>query len=234
MRGFVGVVSDEGSRHSQFWADLNVLQSPDGVEVMTSIGGPLALGRNCLVRRFLATDAQWLLMIDDDHTIPADFLLRLLQRPTVPILGSLYLTKRPPFQPALYGAPVRDAETGAIAFPCQLLAGDAALTGVQPVYAVGTSGLLVQRSVYETLADPWYELGQSDNVGEDLWFCHKAQQAGIPVHVDLESRLGHLAPFAIWPDVIDDQWVTSLRRDWLAVALDPARGPEAPVEMQVG
>jgi hypothetical protein len=232
MAGILGIVTDERAVNPQFWADLNVMECPEDVRIETSIGGPLALGRNMLVRRFLQSRADWLLMIDDDHAVPPGFLRHLLEQPTVPILASLYLTKRPPFQPSLYGPPVRDQKTGMPAFICVFLGDFPESHGIHPVYAAGASGMLVQRVVYETLSDPWYELGQSDHVGEDLWFAHKAQQAGFPVYVDLDSRLGHLAPFAIWPDVINEQWATSIRRDWCAVAIDPAvKGSQ---EMRVG
>lgn len=232
MHGIVGIVASETSRYTQLWADLNQMQAPDGVDIVTSYDGPLALARNALVRECLRTSAQWLLFIDDDHAVPADFLIRLMRRPVVPILGSLYLTRRPPFQPTIYGPPGLDLN-GQVSFECLFL-DDVPTTGVHPVYACGASGMLVQREVFEALPDPWFKLGAWDHVGEDMTFCHDAQQAGFSVHVDVESRLGHLAPFAVWPDVVDGQWATSVRRDWLAVALDPAKRLAPVTEMSVG
>lgn len=227
MTGFVGIVCAETARYSQFHADLHQLIAPEGIDIITSIGASdsaLSMSRNEIVRAFLKTDADWLLMIDDDHAIDPRFLVDLIRRqvgrPPVPILSSLYLTKKAPFQPTLYGKPY--VEGGRTWFP-GLFLDEFPTTGIVPVYATGASGQLVRRVVYETLPAPWYNLGQSDHLGEDMLFCHVAQQAGFPVHVDLEARLGHLAPFQIWPHVLNGQWITSIRRDTFAVAIDPPK-----------
>lgn len=227
MIGYIGLVAAETARFSQFHADMHRLLIPEGVDIITGIGpsdSALSMNRNSIVEAFLRDPAaEWLMMIDDDHTFDGRFLVDLLQRmrkrPSVPILSSLYLTKKAPFQPTIYGPPSFDA-SGRISFPCIFL-DELPTSGVVPVYASGASGQMVRRDVYETLPYPWYELGQSDHVGEDMWFCHKAQKAGFGVVVDLDARMGHLAPFQIWPHVYEDRWITSIRRDELAIALDP-------------
>lgn len=214
VTGVLGIICQEIARYAEFWEDLTALPRPDGVAVWTECKGSIAEARNALVRRFLASDAQWLVMVDDDHALPPDFLFRPR---THPIVASVYLTRMPPYVPTLYGPRLPDGSF-------EVLTLDEVPThGVVPVYAAGASGMFVTRAVYEAMPAPWYELGQSDHVGEDLWFCHKAQQLGIPVHVDLDTRLGHLAPFAIWPDVQGGQWVTSIRRDEVALTIGAAR-----------
>lgn len=232
MVGYIGIVSQETSRYSQFHADMQRLLVPEGIDVITSIGGTLGMGRNEIVTEFLKTDADWLMMIDDDHAVDGRFLVDLIHRHLnkvpAPILSSLYLTKKAPFQPTLYGPPRFD-EKGRISFPGMFL-DEFPTTGTANVYASGASGQMVRREVYEKLPYPWYELGCSDHVGEDMWFCHKAQQAGFPVVVDLEARLGHIAPFTIWPHVLNGEWITSIRRDELAIELDI---PRAEIGMNV-
>ncbi len=222
MRGIVGVVASEHGRTNQFWADLNKLLAPDGVDVVPSVGGTLGGGRQALAEHTLTTGADWLLMIDDDHHFSVDWLLKLINRPTVPILGSLYLDQSPPFTPRIYGPPDESLQFERLSLT------DFPTTGVHPVYAVGTSGMLIQRSVFEQLPSPWFRLGQFDHYGEDLAFCHAAQLAGIPVAVDVDSRLGHLSMMFVWPAVKDDQWVTSIQRHWWSTEVAPAARPTAP------
>lgn len=229
MKGIVGVIAQEGSRHTQFWADLNELHAPDGVETRIEWTGTIGQARSEIVRQFLETDAQWLVMLDDDHAIHPDFLRawlyrhdRKLNAPLPhPIVASLYLQRGLPFAPALYGPP-DSSLPGRMTFE-HLTLDQFPTSGIAPVYAAGASGMFVRRDVYEALRAPWYELGQSDNIGEDFWFCHKAQLAGIPVVVDLDARLGHFVTCAVWPEVHEGQWMTSIRRGSLGVLVDAAR-----------
>ena len=224
MTGIVGVVASEHGRTNHFWADLNKLLAPDGVDVVPSIGGTLGGGRQALVEHLFTTQAEWLLMIDDDHRISVDWLLRFLARPTQPILGSLYLDQSPPFTPRVYGPPDASMNFARMSLT------DLPTTGIHPVYAVGSSGLLIQRHVFEQMPSPWFTLGQFDHYGEDLAFCHQAQQAGIPVAVDVESRLGHAAMMDVWPAVKDGQWVTSIQRHWWSMDVPAAERPrESPM-----
>jgi hypothetical protein len=219
MRGIVGVVASEHGRTNHFWADLNKLLAPDGVDIVPVVGGTLGGGRQALCEHFLTTDAAWLAMIDDDHRFAPDWLLRLLARPTVPILGSLYLDQSPPFLPRVYHAPDEHLQFAGVSLT------ELPTTGVHPVYAVGSSGLLIQRHVFEQLPSPWFTLGQFDHYGEDLAFCHHAQQADIPVHVDVEAILGHVSMMTIWPSVQQGTWVTSIQRHWLAISIAAAERP---------
>ncbi len=234
MKGIVGIIGQEASRYTSFWGDLSMLESPDGVEQRIVYDGTLGMARNALVAQFLATDASWLVMIDDDHAIAPEYLRRWLKRHEtklnapvrLPIVASLYLTRGAPFATTLYGAPLQghhphtmDLERFSLKdFPTAGIV-DQTLDG-RKIYAAGASGLFVRRDVYERMPQPWYELGQSDNIGEDFWFCVKAQRLGIPVHVDLECRLGHLAPFAVWPDQENGEWVTSIRRGRVNIVID--------------
>jgi hypothetical protein len=230
MRGVVAVVAGESGRCNQFWADYQQLRCPDDVEPFTVLGGRLGPSRDEAVRYLLRHDGEWIVFLDDDHRIDRDWLLRLIARPSVPILGSVYVGQSPPFEPRVYGPPY--VIDGHVEFAKMSLT-ELPTTGVHPVYAVGTSGLMVRREVFEQMAPPWFPLGMWDEYGEDLAFCHQAQQLGIPVQVDVESRLGHLTFMYAWPDVIDGQWVTALRKEWLKIPLPAVERPD-PAPMVVG
>lgn len=226
MKGIVGIVAAEGARYTRFWSDMQRLEAPDGVDIRIEYGGTLGMARNAIVMDFLQTDAQWLVMIDDDHAVDPLFLRKWLFRherklnaPLAnPITASLYLLRSAPFTPTIFenvdGLP---SAFSLLDFPTSGAVSHS-LDG-RPIFAAGASGMFVRRDVYERVPPPWYLL---DEIGEDFHFCAKAQAAGFPVVVDLDSRLGHISPFIIYPDVINGEWVTSIRREPLAIAIEAA------------
>jgi hypothetical protein len=227
MKGIVGVVAQEIARFTEFWGDLQTLEAPDGVEVHIKYSGTLGQTRQAMVEYFLSTDAEWLMMIDDDHAVSPEYLRRWLYRhePALnakirhPIVASLYLQRTAPFPPALYGPPEGDGDV--VDLPLLSL-NTLPTSGIVPVYAAGASGMFVRRDVYERLPPPWYRLGQSDAIGEDFAFCVYAQRAGIPVMVDLDSHLGHLTTWAVWPAVVEGEWATVVKRGRVSLVIDAA------------
>jgi GT2 family glycosyltransferase len=231
MKGIVGIVAAESSRYTSFWGDIQNLEAPEGVEVKIEYGGTLGMARNALVVQFLQTDAQWLVMIDDDHAIDPQFLRRWLYKHETkineplnhPIMASLYLLRGAPFAPTLYG--VGDPSSlehrydhfSLYDFPTSGVV-DRTRDG-RSICAAGASGMFVRRDVYEKIPPPWYRL---DEIGEDFYFCEKVQKVGFPICVDLDSRLGHIVPFTVWPDVLNDEWVTSIRRGSTRIVIDAA------------
>ena len=204
-------VASETGRFTQFWVDYGRLIFPPNTLAGPAIGGTLGNARQRCVEEFLQTDASWLFMIDDDHLIRPDHIMRMLARDPVPILGSLYVNRDAPFRPSVYGAPVYDARGQVDSFE-GLFLDDLPTTGVVPVYAVGASGMLVRRQVFEGMTPPWFRLGQMDAIGEDMAFCHVAYQAGFRTYLDVEARLDHASIFTVAPDLQDGQWVTRITR----------------------
>lgn len=87
------------------------------------------------------------------------------------------------------------------------------LTGLLEVFACGRSGMLIRRDVFETMPDPWFELGKTnpEYAGEDMHFCEKLRAAGIPIKADLDLTFGHVGPVAAWPTrQADGRWLVRL------------------------
>lgn len=68
-------------------------------------------------------------------------------------------------------------------------------TGLQEVEAVGFGVILIRLSVFDALARPWFDTpydGQN-HVGEDLYFCQQARNAGFSVWIDhdLSQQVRH-------------------------------------------
>lgn len=143
----------------------------------------------CDCQQFVA--AQWASIWDDDHTFPADTLIRMLDR-NVDVLMPLYTQRQPPFLPCIYK---HQHEDGACdIFQWEDLEGK---SGLLPIASAGKGGVLVRRHVFEKIADPWFErLGK---IGEDHLFFKKCREAGFGVYVDLDCAIGHLTPVELRP-----------------------------------
>jgi hypothetical protein len=209
------------SMFSRFFADwLQVeIGPPSEVPRHCEVGGPICEARNNSVRWFLEqTSADYLVMIDQDHRLPANFLERIAGY-TEPVVGALYPGRGAPHVPVAMipnphwresdEDPYEDLrgdedvwagnwEGGKIAF-LHASATRQALKhpALYRVCVVGAGCLAIRRDV---LADwppylPWFTFGLSDEgaiVGEDVWFCRQVAKRGLCVYVDSGLQLPHM------------------------------------------
>lgn len=193
-RGVVAVTADEAGRYTRFAISMQGLQIPDGSRTLWLVGNDIPGNRNVACQSLIDGDGDWVWFIDDDHAFKPDLLARLLAR-NVDIVTPLCLRRVQPF------LPIPCVDEGFIELN---LYGPNELVEVQHA---GSSGMLIKRHVLERIEPPWFHL--SDGVSEDVNFCIKAKQAGLDIHVDLGSRLGHITTAVIWPawDADNDRWL---------------------------
>lgn len=210
--GTIAVPHGEGNRYSEFWIALAQVTAPEGTLKALKPGGNVAANLNDIVRHMVG---DWIWLIGDDHTFEPDVIWRLLEH-DVDIVAPLCLRRKPPFQTVISTAP--EGETGRQILPLK------ACRGLMPVHAVGTAGMLVRRRVFETMADPWFELGQirSWEFGEDIHFCEKARKAGFEIYVDSDTVIEHMDAFRIKPSNEGGRWMLRFGLpNGLSIALDP-------------
>lgn len=173
--------------------------------------------RNRLAEKFLATDASWILMIDDD-TIPPigrpEFFMTMCRLPpSYPresaarhvvhrlmghkktIVGGAYFGRQPggPLMASVAADP--GIRRSAMLHEDRLVESD----------WVGTGCLLVHRTVFEAIKVKFPDLasrrvGQpfnffqplQDGAGEDIAFCMRAKAAGHQPHLDLGLQCAHV------------------------------------------
>lgn len=155
---------------------LTLRERPDVDLVLFQVRGSiLPSQRMQLVRLALAGEADAILWIDSDHRFPKDALLRLLEHGK-PIVAANYATRRPPILPV-----AEDAERGR-------LFTDSESGGLVDVTHAGMGLMLVQCGVYRAIPEPWFALGfsksEGEYLGEDVFFCRRAKEAGFPTLVD--------------------------------------------------
>jgi Glycosyl transferase family 2 len=198
--GVIAVITGGTIRHTMVAQCLARLQSPPGTRIEWIAGDTnIAANRNYACEALLATDGAWLWMLDDDQLFASDCLSRLLahlQDPRVDLVVPLVLRRRPP-----HASTLSAIVEGGDHFTLRTRPVESHEHGLTAVDACGAGGLLIRRRVLERLSRPWFELGRvrSDQLQEDTWFCHKARQAGCRAFCDLETPMGHVAQFAVWP-----------------------------------
>lgn len=193
----IGITAQDAGRYSMFAIALTRLKHPPNTGLEWTLTSDRIIGRNSIARKAVASGAEWLLFLDDDHTFSDNLLLRLLSHDK-PVVGALYMQRQIPFAPIAYSRKTDDG------FYVPLVLSDHKPFDLVEVAAIGTGGLLIRTEILRALPEPWFEHGRAS---EDLIFCDKVYEAGLgPIFCDLGATMGHMAPSAIWPSHSDDGW----------------------------
>lgn len=164
--------------HSDFFHSFRQLKRPANVRESYIKGTLIAKQRNELVK---GMKGDWLLFIDSDMTFPADALLRLLDH-NLDIVGGLCFKRVPEYNPTIYQKVPGQFKWNWIQ--------DYPRESLFEVDGTGSAFLLIKKKVFDAIPYPWYEY--NGEVSEDLYFCHKAKQAGFKIHIDSSVKIGHL------------------------------------------
>jgi hypothetical protein len=169
-------------------------------------------GRNEVVRKLLASDCDWLLMLDTDMVFAADLPQRLLMRAdpvSAPIVGALcFGVDNGRLFPTLYDFTEDDGKFTTVRYQ------DFPRDTLFRVGATGAAALLVHRSALERIEAeafdavwPWFQetAVEGQRFGEDVTFCLRAAVCGIPVHVDTAVPIGHQKASVLTLDGFDAQ-----------------------------
>lgn len=163
----------------------------DRVLLFTSHGTLIASQRMELAQQALAEKADFLLWLDSDMRFPKETIGHLILRDK-PIVAANYSTRRMPVKPVA----MRDAR-GQIE---RVYTGPES-EGLEAVDYVGMGVMMVKREVFEKLDAPWFAIPYSTvgnhYIGEDVFFCRKAKEAGYETLVDhdLSQHVKHIGTF---------------------------------------
>lgn len=176
-----GIVSAE-------WAfAFRELELPKGAVCKKLPGLPFDHARNQLTKVMLRNGSAWMLFLDDDVIPPPDTFDKLSSL-NKEIVSGVYWKRQGKIVPTAY------RQTSSNPMPIPSVVGDLPV----PVDFVGAGCLLIHRSVFETIGEPWFEwkldredLPPSQRVGEDFDFCQKARSAGFQVTLHQGVRCKH-------------------------------------------
>lgn len=160
-------------------ANLTASLASQGIQfdIVMSLGSVLPQQRTEIVQKVLQKDYEWLLWLDSDMHFP-DHTFNTLSSHFKDVVAATYSTRRKPQRSVAF----KDLE--------KVDERVAKGTGLQPVDAVGMGCMLVHRSVYNKVEEPWFShLWNPDTKtfsGEDIYFCDKAIKQDVEIYVDLD------------------------------------------------
>lgn len=153
------------------------------------------LARERCVDAALAWNADVLLFFDSDMMFGTDAFLRLWLDDK-PVVGALAFTARQPITPVIYDAKPRQ-DNGRVIWDYEYQT-NYRRDELYQVDAIGGGVMMIKAEVFRILGKPWFS---SYGMGEDVFFCHRCRESGIPVWVNTRIKTLHKPTFATrWHD----------------------------------
>lgn len=151
--------------------------------------------RKAIVKDALQFGADYLWMLDDDHVfdwsraggptdaydVPIKLVEHLEARPEIGVVGALYYQRGGDYHPVI----MQEAN----GLPAFMLPGEVA-GRMQRVDVTGGGCMMIRMSVFDKIADPWFE--PEHEFGTDIQLCRKVRAAGYEVWCDTSLLIGHL------------------------------------------
>lgn len=191
---YLAILNDGTMRSEMIASIIPVMQKTKGVKLIwehpsKTWANPISSNRNKIVKRFLETDCDYLLMIDND-VVP-------LHNPCELVFADKDIVGSP--------ARVRSAgritvwtayipHSGGYGYSAIDLDSFDDMFDILQVSIVGTGCILIKRKVLEALKAPFHSEFDEDGVqtfGTDFAFCRKATQAGFKVYTTTHRRCEH-------------------------------------------
>jgi glycosyltransferase involved in cell wall biosynthesis len=169
-------------------------------------GYDVATARNHIAQACLNEKADYVLMVDNDVTLPPDALKNLLSHDEAVVLGfyahrdndNIYRGRTcvcRMYQPngeAYFNYPLESEYTAD-----EMRAFRENKVFKLRIHGGGMGCALIKADVFNQLSYPWFDwVNYADNnrgmLSEDLYFCEKCKQLNIPIYVDSRVGCGHL------------------------------------------
>jgi cellulose synthase/poly-beta-1,6-N-acetylglucosamine synthase-like glycosyltransferase len=173
------------------------------LNVYTSQGTLIFDQRNSLVRTAVIEKCDYILFIDADMRFPKTTLERLLAHKK-DIIGVNATTRMMPPSPTAKNIQIN--EDGSVDW---LAVYSNKEKGISKVDAIGCGVMLIKTSCLKDIPQPYFyfeQLSKGKLLGEDIYFCIKAKDAGIDTWVDhdLSMEIGHVGSYTYgWDDIKD-------------------------------
>lgn len=193
--GTIGVLSGDMC-HSDFATAMAHHLKPEGTRLIWTKSVDVVGNMNSMVR---GMEGEWLWVLGSDHVMDFTLLLQLLEH-DVDVVVPLCLKRTPPYDPVVYSHQREDGVYVGYT--------DLPESGLVPIHAAGSAGMLIRRRVLDTLEDPVFE--SHGGLNEDLTFCAKVRDAGFSIWADCDARLGHISQISVWPTFRDGAWAIDL------------------------
>jgi hypothetical protein len=175
-----------------------------GHQAVYTVNGTLIFDqREKLAREALKDGADYILWIDADMRFPKNTIERLI-RADKDIVGVNATTRSVPIKATAKNLKI-DFEEKTNSWEQVSSKGK---RGLERVTSIGCGVMMVKRKVFEQTPQPWFwfEMLPGDKLlGEDVYFCVKANDAGFETWVDhdLSNEIGHVGTYTFgWHDIV--------------------------------
>ena len=149
-------------------------------DMICPVGCYVHMNRNLCVNRALENKSSHLFFVDSDMEFPDDALAKLLVVDK-DIVAAPYNKRTLPIRPIL-DTDMKDMPN----FPFR-------------INAMPTGLMLVKMEVFNLMLPPWFAFefvdGKSDWVGEDIYFCRKAEKYGFEIWCEPTIEVKHIGDY---------------------------------------
>lgn len=187
-------VLNQGELRTDLVQVLNMLTQQEGYKLHISYptGKPISNNRNTIVSKFLATDCDFLMMIDSD-IIPPMNILQLADFDKDIITPLMFVHQRGMLLPLF----LKRNKDGIYDVDNYL-----DKTGLQEIDATGTGCIIIKRKVLESpeLKYPFRNEYDADGIktrGLDINFCYRASKVGFKSWVHLDYVADHHTTYSL-------------------------------------
>ena len=186
----VGLLSHNGNFCSGMLQSLDhmvkkSIESGIKVNIAKTYGSIIPANRNKIVDSLLECGADYLLFIDSDMVFDDDALIQLMNHKR-DIVSGLAVSRIAPFNPV-----AKDLqENGRYVVRKGLHEG----RFYSDLDMVGCAFMLIKADVFKKLKKPYFAMPayKESVMGEDVYFCRAAKEAGYDVCVDSSLLVGHI------------------------------------------
>lgn len=177
-------------------------------------GYDCATARNRIAQMSMDLGTDYVLMVDNDVTLPKDVLKSLLDDPVDVCLGyyahrdrdniyrgrvSVCRLKDQSGKP-YYNYPLESEYTAQEMLDFRVIEKHKIA-----IHGGGMGCALIRTDVFRRIQYPWYDwVNYNDSnrgmLSEDLYFCEQCKAARIPIHTDSRAGCGHMLRRVQWPE----------------------------------
>ena len=161
-------------------------------------GYDCATARNNIAKKSLDLGADYVLMVDNDVTVPKETLQWMLEDPQDVTLG--YYAHRNADN--LYNGRVSVCKLGWYNYPLESEYKAEEMTALiaegktkLQIHGGGMGCAFIKTDVFNRIKYPWYDWVNYNNgsmLSEDLFFCEACRKAKIPIYTDVRVGCGHM------------------------------------------
>lgn len=171
------------------------------LDIYTAAGTLIFDQRNKLVKTSVEAKCDYVVFIDADMRFPKDTIIRLLQHDK-DIIGVNATTRTEPVMPTAKNLQIEKDGT------CnwQPIFSNV-MTGISQADGIGCGVMMIKIGVFAKLQEPYFYFEQLPNnkiLGEDIYFCVKARDAGVDTWVDhdLSMEIKHIGNYTYsWDNI---------------------------------